>query len=141
MPAPPGWYKDPADATQLRWWDEAGWSDRTRPAPVADDSSLAVSAPIGISAWQPPAPEAARAARIARSKEAGNSLSNLGLTLSLAALLIVPILLAPAGVTLGVLGRRKGERRSYYTIATGVATFIAGIALSVYTVTKPLHHH
>jgi hypothetical protein len=28
-----GWYADPQDAAQLRWWDGAGWSDHTTPVP------------------------------------------------------------------------------------------------------------
>ena len=27
----PGWYDDPEDATQLRWWDGARWTDRRQP--------------------------------------------------------------------------------------------------------------
>ena len=28
-----GWYADPQDAAQLRWWDGARWSDHTAPVP------------------------------------------------------------------------------------------------------------
>jgi hypothetical protein len=30
-----GWYQDPGDAHQLRWWDGVGWSERTYPAQPA----------------------------------------------------------------------------------------------------------
>ncbi len=30
-----GWYQDPGDAQQLRWWDGVGWSERTYPAQSA----------------------------------------------------------------------------------------------------------
>jgi len=30
-----GWYQDPADAHQLRWWDGVSWSERTYPAQPA----------------------------------------------------------------------------------------------------------
>jgi len=29
---PPGWYADPSDATQTRWWDGVAWSQHTSPA-------------------------------------------------------------------------------------------------------------
>src|SRR5690348_9051905 len=31
MQQPPGWYPNPADATQLRWWDGNAWTDHTAP--------------------------------------------------------------------------------------------------------------
>ena len=31
---PPGWYQDPADPTQHRWWDGARWSDPPPPPPL-----------------------------------------------------------------------------------------------------------
>ena len=34
MEHPPGWYPDPADASQLRWWDGNVWTDRTQPLPA-----------------------------------------------------------------------------------------------------------
>jgi len=30
----PGWYDDPEDQTQLRWWDGARWTDRRQPRDV-----------------------------------------------------------------------------------------------------------
>ena len=32
MPPPRGWYPDPEDASQLRWWDGQTWTDQRRPA-------------------------------------------------------------------------------------------------------------
>lgn len=31
--AAPGWYRDPADDEQLRWWDGHAWTSYTRPNP------------------------------------------------------------------------------------------------------------
>jgi hypothetical protein len=30
-----GWYQDPDDSTQLRWWDGVDWTERTYPAQPA----------------------------------------------------------------------------------------------------------
>lgn len=34
-PPPAGWYPDPSDARQRRWWDGVSWSNQTSPLPTA----------------------------------------------------------------------------------------------------------
>lgn len=34
-PPPAGWYPDPSDARQRRWWDGLSWSNQTSPVPSA----------------------------------------------------------------------------------------------------------
>ncbi|GAB3400672.1 hypothetical protein GCM10027515_08790 [Schumannella luteola] len=41
----PGWYADPKNATQARWWNGAGWSETTRPLPGAVPASATTPAP------------------------------------------------------------------------------------------------
>lgn len=41
---PAGWYKDPADAARLRWWDGAQWTDTVQNAPVA--APIVQAAPV-----------------------------------------------------------------------------------------------
>ena len=31
----PGWYQDPRDPAQVRWWDGGGWTQNTQPMPGA----------------------------------------------------------------------------------------------------------
>ena len=53
-----GWYADPTDPSAVRWWDGAGWTAQTRPAPrelalagaVASPSAAAVSASPAVEA-------------------------------------------------------------------------------------------
>lgn len=33
-PAAAGWYTNPNDASELRWWDGVGWTDTTKEAPL-----------------------------------------------------------------------------------------------------------
>lgn len=48
-----GWYADPADATQLRWWNGGGWTTDVRPSapPVAPVPAVVHAEPVA-----PPAP-------------------------------------------------------------------------------------
>ena len=39
----PGWYADPEDATQLRWWDGTAWTDQ-RQASITEQAPAAVGA-------------------------------------------------------------------------------------------------
>lgn len=57
-PPPAGWYPDPADARQRRWWDGLSWSSQTSPVP-----SASTSPPFG-----PPAATPVLAPRLAPSK-------------------------------------------------------------------------
>ena len=41
---PAGWYPDPADATQIRWWDGTQWTDQ-RSAPYTLDTTAQLGAP------------------------------------------------------------------------------------------------
>ena len=53
-----GWYDDPEDATQLRWWDGERWTERrqpreeaTPPPPVPEDPWAGVPSAGGGGAW------------------------------------------------------------------------------------------
>lgn len=41
MQPPPGWYQDPSDAAELRWWDGASWEPKAPPVALPTFPSLA----------------------------------------------------------------------------------------------------
>lgn len=47
---PPGWFPDPHDSRQQRYWNGVMWSTQTRPAPVAPTPAPLVT-PVGRRAW------------------------------------------------------------------------------------------
>jgi len=68
--APAGWFPDPEDATQLRYWDGAAWTDHRHPAdpaaaaaasavPVADTAASEAATPVIATPDIPVAPAAA----------------------------------------------------------------------------------
>ncbi len=50
---PEGWYPDPSDDSQLRWWDGARWTEHTHPAGAAEAAQQAGTATATAVAEQP----------------------------------------------------------------------------------------
>ncbi|MGW0016951.1 DUF2510 domain-containing protein [Rhodococcus sp. NPDC003382] len=59
MNPPPGWHPDPADATQLRFWDGQQWTGVTRPLPEnpLPSNPVAVTPHVAPLAGDPQAPK------------------------------------------------------------------------------------
>jgi hypothetical protein len=90
------------------------------PAPSAPGAAPTPSAP-------PPDPDE----RAASSTGAGRGFSIAGGILGLIALLVAPILVGPAGIALGYVGHRKGDRHGRTAmIVAGVGT-VVGMILGV----------
>ena len=49
---PAGWYPNPDNATQLRWWDGAAWTDQVQ-ASVSEQSPGEVGAPLSVYSGPP----------------------------------------------------------------------------------------
>lgn len=49
-----GWYVDPRNKTQLRWWDGAQWLEHYAPMPAAPVSSMVEAAPLEAAAVNAP---------------------------------------------------------------------------------------
>src|SRR5487761_2140295 len=45
-----GWYADPMDAAQLRWWDGVNWTRQTTPASVASGDTAPAVEPVAAPA-------------------------------------------------------------------------------------------
>lgn len=45
MSTPAGWYPDPAEPSQARWWNGSGWSDQTAPRSAVAGGGAPVPAP------------------------------------------------------------------------------------------------
>jgi hypothetical protein len=56
---PPGWYADPQNSTQLRFWSGEQWSEQTQPAPMAMAPTYGAPGQPGPADYGYPAPPVA----------------------------------------------------------------------------------
>lgn len=134
---PAGWYPNPADGSQSRWWDGSAWTEHTKiPDPVlASIAGIPITAPSdfpssvnpGGSAQQTafyPTPHPGAAAR------ARNGLATAALIFGIVAVLVALFtqgpgaLLGVAAIVLGAVGASRGAR-----VGTGKPRAIWGITL------------
>ena len=153
---PAGWYPDPSNESQVRWWDGAQWTSNVQPMPQraaepvesepAESASVAAepavpapavwepassaSGPAASAQWQPEQPYSP-GAPIGDLASGTNSPANLGLTFGLVAL-VLPIT-AILGIVFGIKGvLRAGRLKLAGFGAVGRGKAIWGIALSVF---------
>jgi hypothetical protein len=141
-PPPAGWFPDPYNPRQQRWWDGTGWTEHYQPVPVPQPAPQQAPAPwITTPVMAPQAPQARRAAgdfpaaypSATRSAGGGNSLAASALALGIMAYFVVvasPLkwiagLIAVAAVVFGILAIRRyrdvgvGKKRAVWGIVLG----------------------
>ncbi|MFL6107958.1 MAG: DUF2510 domain-containing protein [Marmoricola sp.] len=143
---PAGWYPDPQDPSQVRYWDGQAWSETTAPAgPVAPSEPAAPAAPSDTSPYGAPSDPAAGQGYGAgypsypsyssfpagqpgmpnpyAEQKPSNTLSIIGIVCGAIGFLICPIVLGIAGLVLGFVARSKKEPLA------NVALIVSGIGL------------
>jgi hypothetical protein len=119
----PGWYADPSDPAVSRWWDGQSWGNETQshnwkgnpndpPSNVATSGGL----PYGGQSTQ---------------SDTGNGFSIAGIILGAVAFLFVPILLGPAGLILGAVGKSRSERLAIPALIVSACGLILGMLLGL----------
>jgi hypothetical protein len=129
MPSPePGWYPDPTNALQSRYFNGTVWTEKCRPLDPPEGQPLGASGtPPTMSSAQPSQPPPGYA-----PIGTANHFSNISITLGLLALLFVPPILGGVGIAMGLKAKRLGEPRSSVGIAISSAGIVLGMILGVY---------
>ena len=138
-PPPAGWFPDPYNPRQQRWWDGTGWTEHYQPVPVPQPAPQQAPAPWTTTPAM--APQARRATgdfptaypSATRSAGGGNSLAASALALGIMAYFVVvasplkwiAVLIAAAAVLFGILAIRRyrdvgvGKKRAVWGIVLG----------------------
>ncbi len=114
--APAGWYPDPQGQPVLRWWDGVRWNEQTQAA---------------AQAYAPAQPQPYWPGYAAAAPRSGNGYSTTGIVLGSIAFLFLPILLGPAGLILGGIGKSKGESRATAALVVSGLGTVVGMIFSV----------
>ncbi len=125
----PGWYEDPTDPLQQRYWDGTTWTDHVAPRPVAPAAAPPAAAmPTNFGG-------AAAPARPTSTK------ATLSLVLSIVSWVALPVLAAIAGVILGHLaraeirgsgGRIQGDGLATAGLIVGYLNLVVALAIAVF---------
>ena len=147
-----GWYNDPNDAQQLRWWNGVSWSEQQRdrmPAPVPPPTPVEAPAPRIAYAPAPYVPMANRGQgggtqfqsqpnrkerdRIVRQT---NAFAYTGAVLSLVGMLINPFgILSILGIVFSSIGLARANELSGSNRITGRGTAILGLVVGIVGIT------
>lgn len=140
-PLPPaGWYSDPEGGTGTRYWDGTSWTAHTRgaeepaapAAPAAPAPPTYPAAPGQPGGFTPYAAYGATDPGINPHAQPSGSATGYwvgGLVSGLIAFIFCPILLGPAGIALGVVALKKGDKLGWIAVVAGVLGFVVGLAI------------
>ena len=131
----PGWFENPENNGQLRWWSGEEWTQHTtpkQPAPVA----MAEEAPYVPMAYRPAntlteTPKLKRGEKD-RQIRRNNSFAYTGLVLSLVSILVNPLaILSILGIVFSSIGLAKANNLESRAAVTGRGTAIAGLIIGL----------
>ena len=134
----PGWLQDPNDATRIRWWDGAAWTEHTQGSTAV--TLAGPSAPI-VDAYVPFDPTynatangAAKLTRAERDRAVrrNNGFGYSGLVLALVAFLFNPLAIPSIlGIIFGGIGLARASSLEGQTRSTGRGVSVAAVVLGL----------
>jgi len=147
LPAP-GWYPDPSNSGNLRWWDGDAWTEHVSTAAHRATPPTAIAPPsmaeyIPMASFTRPAPSAQNLTRSQRDWEIrrNNVMAYVGLVLALISLLINPFAIISilaiifSGIGVARAQALQGQRvTGRGTAITGLIIGIAGLFLLLWLV-------
>lgn len=126
--AKPGWYPDPTNALQSRYFNGTDWTEEHRPLDPPEGQPLGASGTsptMSSTRLSQPPPGYAPLSTV-------NHFSNISITLGLLAILFLPPILGGVGIAMGIKAQRLGEPRSSVAIAISGAGIVLGMILGIY---------
>lgn len=130
----PGWFVNPEDDRQLRWWSGEGWTEHKQPKPPAQEPEAPPYVPMGsyyASATGTEVPKLKRGEKD-RQIRRNNSFAYTGCVLGLVSFLFNPFaILSVLAIVFSAMGLAKSNELEGRGKITGRGTAIAGIILGL----------
>ena len=125
---PAGWYPDPENPAQVRYWDGQSWSDSTAPAaPAAPSDPMPPTPPAYPSYASYPSDPAGQPA----PPNPSNTLSIIGIVCGAVGFIVCPVILCVAGLVLGFVARSKKESLANVALIVSAVGLVGGIILGI----------
>lgn len=141
---PAGWYPDPQEPSNLRYWDGQAWTESTAPAapPAAPAAPPAPPAPAaGEPGAYPSYPSYPSYSSFPTGQpgmpspyvdqKPSNTLSIIGIVCGAIGFLVCPFILGIAGLVLGFVARSKNEPLANVALIVSAIGLVGGIILGL----------